>query len=213
MDKAALCKRLNQAFDFLRDRGVFHTVSEAAERSEIRQPHLSSALKGDENRLTKGFMSRFAKAYSDYINEDWLLTGEGKLEKPGRDMRPHIEAKAAAGFLHGIAEGEYGGDMRPVIPFLRHYDFTIGVEGESMLPDYKDGDILACRISHDRLNPPVGKVCVIDSKDGAAVKEIAAIKDSAIVCHSLNPDYRDYEVEFSNINQIAVVVGAVRDIY
>ncbi len=35
---------------------------------------------------------------------------------------------------------------------------------------------------------------------------------TAIICHSYNPEprYRDYETEFSNINQLAVVVGMIR---
>ena len=213
IDRPLLAKRLQESFDLLFNRGVVHTITDFAKALGKSQGDISNALAARGRVMTMGLLERVADTFSEYLNKDYLLTGEGRLEKPGREMRPHFHAKAAAGFINGIAEGEYGDDMHPVIPFLRDYDFTIGVEGESMLPDYKDGDILACRISHDRHNPPIGKVCVIDSKDGAAVKQIASINESNIVCHSLNPDYQDFEVEFSNINQIAVVVGAVRDIY
>ncbi len=134
------------------------------------------------------------------------------IDKAGEDLRPHFAAVARAGFMDDVAEGEYGDDMRPKISFLSDYDFTIEVMGESMLPKYKEGDVLACRIANDRFNPPIGKVCVIDSKNGAAVKEISGITENTIICHSLNPEprFRDYEVEFSDIHKIAIVIGALR---
>ena len=214
MDKSSAHIRLLQAIDYLKDNGLARKHEDIAEAAKISRPNISAAIKGNPRYITEGNLRKFAAAYSDYINEDWLLTGEGEMAVPDKNLRPHFEAKAAAGFMGGVSEGEYGNDMCPMIPFFSDYDFTIEVQGESMLPDYKEGDVLACRIAKDRLNPPIGKVCVIDSKEGAAVKEIADVTDSAVVCHSFNPDpkYKDYEIEFDNINQIAVVVGTLRPV-
>lgn len=211
MDKDLAFARFTQALDYLEYKRIIVSQVELAGILGVSESALSSAKNNKDRRFSKPFLKKFAIAFSDYINEDWLLKGEGEMIKPERNLRPHFQAKAAAGFMDGIAEGEYGDDMRPKIPFLRDYDFTIGIEGESMLPDYRDGDILACRIYIDYLNPPIGKVCVIDSKDGPVVKEIVGVNEYTIVCHSINPNYKDYEVDFSNINRIAVVVGAVRE--
>lgn len=212
MDKIEAYRRLNQAVEYLKDNGKARKHEEIADLTGIPRPHISAALKGDPKRITEGNLRKFASAYSDYINEKWLLTGEGEMAKQLRELRPHIHAKAAAGFMNAVSEGEYGEDQRPMIPFFRDYDFTIEVQGRSMLPDYREGDILACKIAKDRLNPPIDKVCVIDGREGAAVKVITGLNDSetAIICHSYNLAYPDYETEFSNINHIAVVVGMIR---
>ncbi len=225
--------RLHQAIDYLKDKGKIHKQQDIADKLGIGKSYVSEAIKGKPRQFTKGFLARFASAYSEYINEEWLLTGEGVMAKnmtfsiPAETgssylklvhqiiesksaFKPHIEAKASAGFMDGFSEGDYGRNMRSVIEFFPQYDFTIEVQGDSMLPDYAEGDILACRISTDRINPPIGKVCVIDSKDGPVVKEIKAVNRDSITLHSLNPRYRDYKVDFDNINQIAVVVGSIR---
>ncbi len=203
--------RMHKSIEYLKDSGRLHKQQDIADALGMGKARVSEALKGKEGKFTEYFLQCFARAYSDYINEDWLLTGEGEMAKPSNEMRPHVQAKAAAGFMDGISQGEYEDDMRPMIPFMKDYDFTIEVKGKSMLPDYREGDILACKISRDRLNPPIGEICVIDTKDGAVLKEIMDVEEDSIVLHSLNPRYKNYLVDFSDINRIAEVVGMVRN--
>lgn len=202
--------RFKQAIEYLRDIGKSHNQQDIADAIDMGKANFSRAVNGDQRYFTKGFLKRFAAAYSDYISEEWLLTGEGEMAVPDKSLRPHIGVKAAAGFMVGIGENDKGDDLRSRIPFFSDYDFTITTDGQSMLPEISDGDILACRISNDRANPPIGKICVIDSKEGAAVKVIKGASDSSITLHSLNPDYKDYEVAVSDLNRIAVVVGVIK---
>lgn len=203
--------RIHQAVDYLRSIGKLHTQLDIAEALGMREAAVSSALNNKDRRFTKGFIKRFAKAYSDYISQEWLLTGEGEMVAPDKTMRPHFDAKASAGFMCGVGEAETG-TLRPRIPGMKDYDFTIEADGNSMLPRIVSGDLLVCRKADDRANPPIGKICVIDGKDGAAVKVIASANDDAetVTLHSLNPEYPDYDVEFSDILDIAEVVGLVR---
>lgn len=201
--------RLHQVIDYLKDIGKIHKQQDIVDALGIAKSNLSMALKGNERYLTEGFLKRFAAAYSDYINEDWLLTGEGQMEVPDKTLRPHVGVKAAAGFMTGIADADAGNETLPKIPFIPDYDFTITADGDSMMPKIESGDILACRFADDRVNPPIGKICVIDSKDGAAVKVLKAANGSELTLHSLNPAYKDYPVPTSDINRIAVVVGMV----
>lgn len=203
--------RIHQAVDYLRSIGKLHTQLDIAEALGMREAAVSSALNNKDRRFTKGFIKRFAKAYSDYISQEWLLTGEGEMAAPDKTMRPHFDAKASAGFMCGVGEAETG-TLRPRIPGMKDYDFTIEADGNSMLPRIVSGDLLVCRKADDRANPPIGKICVIDGKDGAAVKVIASANDDAetVTLHSLNPEYPDYDVEFSDILDIAEVVGLVR---
>ena len=210
MSKKEIHTRLVKAYEYLHDIGLAHTQSDFAESIGVRVTHLNNAMKGDEARLTMGLMQKIGKAYSDYINPDWLLTGEGQMETPDKSMRPHVAAKAAAGFMGGVASGELECEMRAPIVGVTDYDFSIDVVGDSMIPTILEKDCLACKIEDDPFNPPIGKLCVIDGREGAAVKIIAAATQDFITLHSFNPRYADYDMPVSDINRIARVVGLVR---
>ena len=161
--------------------------------------------------MNEPLLTKIADTFPDVLNRDYLLKGEGDVAAPDRTMRPHYEATAAAGFMSGLADPEPG-TLRPRIPDMPSYDFTIDARGESMEPKIKSGDTLLCRLAEDRANPPIGKVCVIDGKDGAAVKVLAAASESGrtLTLHSLNPAYRDYTIDAAEVSHIAVVVALLR---
>lgn len=205
----SLHQRLLKAFDYLRDNGILHTQTQFAEVIGKTQQSLNAAFKDAPKRCTLGLMKAIADAFPDVLNRDYLLTGEGEVAAPDKSLRPHFEAKVSAGFMDGMSEGE-AGVMRPPIPGMPDYDFTIEASGDSMMPRIESGDTLLCRRCDDRLNPPVGKICVIDSIDGAVVKVVAGDDEESVTLHSLNPKYDDYTVELTSINGIAEVVGLVR---
>lgn len=205
----SLHQRLLKSFEYLRDNGVLHTQVQFAEAIGKSQAQMSLAFKDAPKRCTLGLMKAIADTFPDVLSRDYLLTGEGEVAAPDRTMRPHFEAKARAGFMDGVAQAETG-TLRPRIPGVRDYDFTIGVDGMSMFPKIEPGDLLLCRKVTDRANPPIGKICVIDSKDGAVVKVVAGADEESIRLHSLNPNYRDYTVELASVGGIAEVVGSVR---
>lgn len=205
----SLHQRLLKSFDYLKDSGIIHTQTQFAEAVGKSQTQINSAFKNTPKRCTLGLMVAIADAFSEVLNRDYLLTGEGEVAAPDRSMRPHYDAKASAGALSGFSDGEEG-TMMERIPGMADYDFTINASGDSMLPEIKTGDLLACRRCTDRANPPVGKICVIDARDGAAVKVVESIDSESIRLHSLNPDYDDYSVDLSDIYGISQVVGLVR---
>ena len=201
--------RIHQAIEYLKDKGKVHKQQDIADSIGMAKTHLSVALKGG-NYFTVGFVKRFASAYSDFISEDWLLTGEGRMEVPDKTMKPHYDTKASAGFMDGISEGKMSAEVRAMVAPLPDYNFTIDVTGDSMMPEIKDGDVLMCRKLIDRLNPPIGKICVLDTKEGWVVKVIESVNEETITLHSLNPAYHDYEIDHNSILGVAEVVGLVR---
>lgn len=205
-------ERIKQTVDYLRYIGIAIKHEDISEKLGRNRVNVTKALNGDPKYLTKPFLKAFAAAYSEYINEDWLLTGEGVMAVPDRSLRPHFEASASAGFMVGASMPEAGTDLRTFDSTVGDYDFTITARGSSMEPVISDGDVLACRILSDRLNPPLGEICVIDSTDGAAVKQIGHISEHALTLHSINPQYADYTVSFADINRIAEVIALVRQI-
>ena len=205
----SILDRLNKAYQLLLDKGVVHNRSQFGEKIQMSRSHISDTFAGNPRRLTLGLMTRIADAFPDVLNRDYLLNGTGSPAAPDRSLRPHFSAKASAGFMVEVSSGETG-TMMPPIPGMPDYDFTIEAQGDSMMPRIESGDILVCRRSLDRADPPLGRICVIDSRDGAAVKEIADASDEAVTLRSLNPDYPDYTVDVSDILAIAEVVAILR---
>lgn len=210
MDKEKAYQRFIQSIGYLKDNGKIHKQQDIAVAIGISKSYMSDVMKDRGGKFSEDFLSRFAAAYSDYINEDWLLTGAGDMAKPEKQMHPFLEAKAAAGFLGGGSIAETGDDLRDLNSFFPDYNFMIKVQGSSMEPIIYDGDVLICRSLTDSLNPPENRVCVIDTKEDVLVKEIAGTEDGYLILHSYNPKVPDQRVEFSAINGIALVVGSLR---
>lgn len=213
MEKTEFLNRLTQAIEYLKNNGKARKQEEIAELTGVAQPHVASALKGDPKRLTKGFLKKFAAAYADLINEEWLIEGKGQMEKPDKNTRPHIvSSSVAAGFMDAISKGEYNPELCRMIPWINNYDFTVEVSGDSMFPVLMDGDILACRRLTDRLNLPIGHICVFDTLGGAMVKELASVNHETVTLHSVNPRHHDFDVRHEDVISVALVVGYVRDV-
>lgn len=206
----SLHQRLVKSFEYLKDRGVIHTKTQLSDILGKPRPNIANALRGDVKRCTLGLMQSMADAFPGILNRDYLLTGEGNVAIPDKTLKPHVEAKAAAGFMSGFADSDSGDNLKSLQSFFHGYDFTITVEGDSMEPELHSGDALLCRIITDRANLPIGKICVIDSADGAAVKQIKKTAEGKIICHSLNDKYTDFGIDYSDINNIAEVVGVMR---
>ena len=239
MDKNAAFARLTKAVEYLRDNGMARKHEEIADLSGLSRSNVTSALNGDYKRITEGNLRKFAAAYSDYINEDWLLTGEGRMEKKltfevpsdltdgylslvnkiindKGSLRPHIpadKAVVAAGFvgsaIGSVQEGEC--EVRPVMAPLPWYDFTIEVSGDSMEPTLRSGDTIACEWLPRDAEYKKGKIYVLDTNEGAVVKRITN-DGNVIHCHSDNPKYKDFIVDVDSILRIARVVGFVREL-
>ena len=163
------------------------------------------------------------------ISAVWLLTGKGQmltsttsathpqidnstipLRKLSQETRPRIPFDAAAGSL-SVTLGslrEEDCERMPIIPTFPRYDFTIVARGESMEPQYRSGDELACALVHDSSFIQWGRAHVLDTSQGIVVKRIFDNGDS-ITCKSNNPLYPDFVIPKSDIYRIALVVGYI----
>lgn len=171
---------------------------------------------GHPRYFTDGFLRRFAAAYKNHISEAWLLTGEGRMDVPGKDERPHVDSvTAAAGYLDGISEPVTNPDFHRLADLLPDYDFTIRALGDSMMPEIHSGDLLLCRRLDRALHPAdLGRIFVADTADGVLVKRLAAIDPDAgaVTLHSLNPAYPDIGTPASGLHALARVVAVVHPV-
>lgn len=86
-------ERLNEAYNYLKFKGIIGTQKDVAVAMNSTQPNVSSALKGDEKVLTDNFLVRFSSAYED-ISSSWLLTGEGEMLSSEQPVQYDIDTAA-----------------------------------------------------------------------------------------------------------------------
>lgn len=212
MDKSSSFARFKQSVEYLKDMGQIHRQKDIAVAVGVSESYMSDVLKDRGGKFSDYFLERFARAYSDYINEEWLLTGEGEMEVPDKSLKPYVEdISAQAGEMWNNVI-ETSTSLKNANSFTKPFDFIIKGSGNSMSPFIEDGDILFCRYHTDNINMPIGKICVVMTKDSVVVKELKSIKNGIATLHSINPDYPDYSVKLTEIFRLAVVVNMSRDL-
>lgn len=208
--------RLKLAAEHLHQTGAWHTKTELAEQVGSPRSNVVKAIAGDPRYFTDGFLRRFARAYKEHISEAWLLTGQGRMDVPGKDERPHVDSvTAAAGRLDGFSEPVTNPDFHRLADLLPDYDFTIRADDDSMLPEIRSGDLLLCRRLDRPLHPAdLGRIFVADTADGVLVKRLAAIDpaENLVTLRSLNPAYPDIGAPASGLRALARVVAVVHPV-
>ena len=101
---------------------------------------------------------------------------------------------------------------RYVGPMFKGADFLIPVKGSSMYPKYNSGDIVACkRVSMTDIFFQWNKVYVIDTDQGALIKRIKpGSAPDRILIVSDNDKYDPFELPYSAIHAVALVIGVIR---
>lgn len=105
--------------------------------------------------------------------------------------------------------GQYLNDVRVErieLPVDVDADFVIPIKGDSMEPDYHDGDLVFIRTSVE-LND--GVIGVFNYNGDAYIKQLVIDKDQAYL-HSLNPAYKDMPITPETDFRI---IGEVVDLY
>ena len=105
--------------------------------------------------------------------------------------------------------GQYLNDIRVEqieLPVDVDADFVIPIKGDSMEPDYHDGDLVFIQTSVDLNNGVIG---VFNYNGDAFIKQLVIDKDQAYL-HSLNPAYKDMPITPDTDFRI---IGEVVDLY
>lgn len=205
-------RRLNKAIDYLKDSGIIHKQQDIADATGMSKGRISDALKGKPLILTPTFLSRFATAYRDYINRDWLIEGRGRMEAPRPDERPHYPISVSAGYTD-IATDIVTEDQVEyrTLDSLYHKrrDFTIYAHGDSMFPTIYSRDVLMCRRLESEAQIKPSGIYVLATKEGHLVKRIEPT-DTTFILHSDNPSFAPIEIDKSEVLLLAQVDGILR---
>ena len=150
------------------------------------------------------------------LNLNWLFSGVGPMlneqhkPKPTAHSLPLIPMEAFAGPGLPSYEDERIEDYYTVSEF-KNSDFLIRVKGDSMVPKYNGGDIVACKKVTDIFFLQWNRAYVILTRSqGIMIKRVQpSEKDGYIKCVSDNERYAPFDVPTDDIVQMALVNGAI----
>jgi repressor LexA len=199
---------------------------------------VSNGVLSQKNGFSEENIMRFLSYYKD-INIEWLLTGKGSMLKSNvthykstevdennilseslidnygkKNGIPLVSVTAIGGF----SNAKFSIEERDVKAYYhipkfdhKHVDFMIEVEGSSMYPKYNSGDVVACRIIRENSFIQWNKTHVIATKDqGIIIKRIKQGSAENLLMVSDNKDYDPFEVNPTDIDGLALVVGVIR---
>ena len=177
-----------------------------------------------------------------YVDSSWLLTGEGTMLSPSSAASNSITSSKSSPSIptaHHAPQGskagiplipldavagfpaESGGGVRLedceryVIPEFENKgaNFLIRVSGDSMVPLYYSGDLLACRKITDIRFFQWGTIYVLETSQGVIVKRVQESLDHAdsILCISENNSiHKPFLLPRDDIRSLSIIVGLVR---
>ncbi len=168
-------------------------------------------------RSAPGYALLYSILSSDLgISPKWLMGGEGPMlneshhPKPTTHSLPLIPMEAFAGPGLPNYQDERIEDFYTVSEF-KNSDFLIRVKGDSMVPKYNGGDIVACKVVSDIFFLQWNRAYVILTRSqGIMIKRVQpSEKDGYIKCVSDNAKYAPFDVPTQDIVQMALVNGAI----
>lgn len=132
--------------------------------------------------------------------------------EPTQKGIPLIPFSAMAGALKGEQTALEYECEHYVVPAFSGADFLMPVKGNSMMPTYISGDIVACqRVPMAGLFFQWNKPYVLDTNQGAIIKRIKPGCDPQhVMLISDNPDYDPFELPYEDIYAVALVIGIIR---
>lgn len=142
-----------------------------------------------------------------------MLNRKDELEKEGKMELPLIPLNFYAGALTGVCDSIMDYECEKyIVPIFRGAEFLVRVQGDSMVPKFASGDIVACkRVSLDRLWFQWGKTYVLDTSQGPLIKRIEkSEQEGCVSIHSNNPQYSPFDLPVEEINALALVIGTIR---
>ena len=129
------------------------------------------------------------------------------LKESEVETRPRILNDACAGTLTEAID-EYSEQM-PVMAQMPRYDFTIMVRGDSMEPEFRSGDEIACLKVNEKAFVQWGKPHVLFTSQGIVVKRLYE-GENGFRCVSDNKQYPEFFVPGEDVYSVSLVVGVVR---
>ena len=183
MDKQ---QKLQSIYDSLLERGVVTSKKSFAEKVGVNYSGVVSALNGDPRYLTDSLVAKAAA----------LLVETPPVEETLLVIPTGARAGTLGDFADSVAEYECERIVSPV----RGADYAMQITGDSMSPEYPSGSQIIIKKVNEKAFIEWGKVYVLDTENGAVVKQVRRCPDPELVeCVSLNPAYQPFTIPIKYI--------------
>lgn len=205
----------------------YDTIEKIAKGMQISTEDLIDMLDDDQEIQINATPTDFSKSPIQSIYDQLEPPGQRKVITYAEKLRDEQEKRRKAKInevsekvvqLYGYdyydhaasaGTGQYLNDVRVErieLPVDVDADFVIPIKGDSMEPDYQDGDLVFIQTSVDLNNGVIG---VFNYNGDAYIKQLVIDEDQAYL-HSLNPEYKDMPITPETNFRI---IGEVMDIY
>lgn len=135
------------------------------------------------------------------VNPEWIEKGIGEMRLPvikdlSGSMVPLLPIMAQGGSLSDFQASVQEHDCEQVISPIKDATMAITVTGDSMSPEYPNGSKVFIKQINDKAFIDWGETFVLDTVNGIVIKNVypCKIDDKQVTCHSINPNYPDFNV-------------------
>ena len=180
---------LKDAYNHCLTTGKVHTQKEFAALIGANRTTLSSAMNGNEQYLTDRLVARA------------IDVAKGVNNEPESGAILVLPAEARGGTIADFVDAVHEYDCERIISPIKNADYAMQVVGDSMAPEFPNGSRIIIKRINEEMFIEWGKVYVLDTDNGALIKQIKKTDNPDIVeCVSLNPNYDSFEIKTEYIH-------------
>lgn len=215
IDREELNKRLQEAFNLLKSKGLIHTQKDLAEKLDKDVRNISAAMSNTGRAMTKNLLLRVADAFPDVISREYMETGEGSVGLPEisySDGVPYFDVDFLLGFDEIANPDNQNPEYLIRMPGYEKATMWCNASGHSMEPEINSGDIIALQLIEDFSFLPFGDVYGFVTTNGMrTIKRLGRSEKEGY--YRLIPTNREYDEQEIPIRMIACVyrvMGAMK---
>jgi len=184
-------QRLEELYSQLEERLIVRNKKELAKKLGCSYTGLINAFSGRPKSCTESLLIKVQR-----------LLENGSSEEVPNGKIPLIPITAWGGSLDNFDGSAELAKCEMVTSPIAGATFAIQVAGDSMAPDYPAGSQVIVKRINEKAFIEWGKVYVLDTENGAIIKEIRkSEEDGCVCCHSINENgkYLPFDVDMKSI--------------
>lgn len=198
------------------------SLKRIAEECSLGTPQTLYDIKNGKHGISRDVASRIHARFPK-VSLSWLLAGEGEMLSedndssvlPVRDETPRVPLVPVSAFAGPISaftiDGVRGRECETVYSPTAGAELALTVSGDSMEPMLHDGTIIFIKKINDEAFIPWGHTMVLDTENGAFVKDVfPGSHPDEVVARSKNDRYPDMVIPRGSIFGLYRVLNAVK---
>lgn len=135
------------------------------------------------------------------VNPEWIERGVGEMRLPVMPdistlLVPLMPVSAQGGSLVEFEESVMDYECERIISPVKDATLAMTVAGDSMSPEFPNGSKIFIKKIDNKSFIDWGQTFVLDTVNGVVIKNVfpCKIDNKQVTCHSINPNYPDFNV-------------------